>query len=265
MTGLALYASATVGAGVAGILFGAIGLASYYPFAVALALLMIPFLLIARDWSSLSMAREPLRIGTVLASFVVALRDHDYRWAWISKVLLWAGFGISTTYSIYMLQSYISPALSTAEAAQLAPLLQVAALPATLLSMIVSGRLSDRLHRRKPFVIAAALVIAVSFLVPWAWPTLPAMFIQAVLGGLGLGAFLVVDQALFIDLLPDQKDAGRDLGISTLGQNLGQALGPFIAGMVVTVSAGAYGPVWPVGFVLVVISALAILPIRRAR
>lgn len=265
VTGLAVYASAIVGAVVAGILFNTIGLAAYYPFAIALLVLTIPFLLLARDRSSRSMVSEPMRVRTIFASFIVALRDRDYRLAWISKVLFWTGLGIGSTYGIYMLQSYISPALSATEAAQITPMILIAALPATLLSMAIAGRLSDRLQKRKPFVIAAALILAVSLLVPWAWPSLPAMFIQAILGGMGLGAYLVVDQALFIDLLPDQKSAGRDLGMSGVASSLGQAMAPIFAGVVVAVAAGSYGLVWPVGFVIVVISALTILPIRGTR
>lgn len=265
VTGLAVYTSAIVGAAIAGSLFNTIGLASYYPFAIALVLLTIPFLLLARDRSSRSMGREPIRIRMIFGSFVVALRDRDYRLAWISKVLFWTGLGIGSTYGVYLLQSYISPALSAAEAAQITPVILLAALPATLLSMAIAGRLSDRLQRRKPFVIAAALILAVSLLVPWAWPSLPAMFIQAILGGMGLGAYLVVDQALFIDLLPDQESVGRDLGMSGVASSLGQALAPIIAGVVVAAAAGSYGLVWPVGFIIVAISALTILPIRRAR
>lgn len=265
VTALAAYGAAIIGAAVAGVLFGAIGLGSYYPFAIALALFTIPFLLIARDRSSRSMAAERIRIGTIFASFVVALRDRDFRFAWISKVLFWFGVGITSTYGIYMLQSYISPALTAAEAAQVAPLLMVVGLPATLLSMAIAGRLSDRLGRRKPFVIAASLILAASLLVPWVWPSLPAMFIQAVLGGVGLGAFFVVDQALFIDLLPDQNSAARDLGMAAMAQSIGTALAPIIAGIVVTLAGGSYGLVWPVGFVVVVVAALTILPIKRVR
>ncbi|MFF2347670.1 MFS transporter [Pseudarthrobacter sp. NPDC058119] len=263
--GLITYGAAIFGAVVAGVLFNMVGLASYYPFAIALVMLALMFPLIARDHSSVGSQFPPLRLTSLLASFVSALRDRDYRWAWASKVLLWAGLGISGTYGIYMLQSYIHPSLPTSQAAQIAPLLQIVALPGTLIAMAVVGRLSDRLRRRKPFVIAAAAVVAVGFLVPWVWPSLPAMFIQAALSGIGLGAFLVVDQALFIDLLPDPTAAGRDLGMSGLGQNLGQAVGPLIAGLVVTVSAGAYGPVWPAGFIIVLLAALLVLPIRRVR
>jgi MFS family permease len=75
----------------------------------------------------------------------------------------------------------------------------------------------------------------------------------------------VVDQALFIELLPDRESAGRDLGVSNLGTNLGQALGPIIAGVIVAASGGSYRAVWPVGFALVLIAAFAVLPIKRVR
>lgn len=91
-----------------------------------------------------------------------------------------------------------------------------------------------------PFVVAASIILAASFLIPFAWPAGPARFVQSVLGGFGLG-------------------------VSSPGQNLGQALGPILAGVIVAVSGGAYGPVWPIGFVLVLLAAFVIIPIKRVR
>ena len=265
ISGLAAYLGAIVGAVVAGSLFASIGLASYFPIGIVLALTLLAFALFARDNSSRQMVNTPLRFGAVFKSYGIALRDTDYRWAWISKVLLYLGYGISSVFSIYMLQSYITPALSTAEAAQTAPLLQFAALPSTLIAMFIAGKWSDKIGRRKPFVIAASIIMALSFLIPFLSPTLPAMFAQTIVTGLGYGTFVVVDQALFIDVLPDSDAAGRDLGFSSLGQNLGQALGPIVAGAIVAMFAGAYGPVWPISFVLVLVSAFTILPIKKVR
>ncbi|WP_314507449.1 MFS transporter [uncultured Microbacterium sp.] len=265
ITGLASYFGAIVGSIIAGSLFAIIGLGAYYPIAIVLLLSTLAFVLFARDNSSRGMVTKKLRFGTVVKSYGIALKDRDYRWAWISKVILYLGYGISSVYSLYMLQSYISPALSATEAAQTAPLLLFAALPGTLIAMAVSGRWSDKIRRRKPFVIAASLIMAVSFLVPFFWPTLTALFIQVIVTGIGYGVFVVVDQALFIDVLPDKEAAGRDLGLSALGQNLGNALGPIIAGAVVAIFAGAYGPVWPVGFVLVALSALAVMRVKGVR
>jgi len=265
VTGVVVYLGGIGGSVVAGSLFATIGLAAYYPLAVVLLLTTLCFVLLARDRSSRQVTVEPLRTRTFLVSFVHALGDRDYRWAWVAKVLLFIGFGIANVYAIYMLQSYVRPGLSASEAARIAPLIQLAGLPAAVAGMVVSGRWSDKIGRRKPFVVAASIILSLSFLIPFAWPAVPAMFVQSVLGGFGLGVYIVVDQALFIDLLPQRESAGRDLGVSSLGTNLGQALGPVLAGVIVAASGGAYGPVWLIGFVLVFLAAFVILPIKRVR
>jgi MFS family permease len=265
VTGLVAYLGAILGSVVAGFLFSAIGLGSYFPLALLLVVALFSFVLFARDKSSEELAVDRPRIRTFLASYVLALGDRDYRWAWIAKVLLFLGYGITTVYAIYMLQSYVTPALSATAAAHTAPLLQLAGLPGALIGMVVSGRWSDRIGRRKPFVVAASIIMAASFLVPLFWPTVAGLFVQSVATGLGFGVFIVVDQALFIDVLPHREAAGRDLGVSTLGQNLGQALGPIVAGAVVALFGGSYGPVWPVGFALVLVAAFAVIPIKRVR
>ncbi|MGN6148870.1 MAG: MFS transporter, partial [Rhizomicrobium sp.] len=194
----------------------------------------------------------------------IALRFSDFRWVWIARVLLTFGMSCSLTLGIYMMQSYIHPALSAAEATLLAPKLYLAAAPLSMLSTIVAGRLSDRLGRRKPFVIASSLILAASFVIPIVSPTLPALFIQAAVSGLAYGIFIPIDQALFIDVLPDAKSAGRDLGVAQLGFNLGQAIGPIAAGIVVSMTGGYLG-VWVTGIVVVSLAALAILPVKGAR
>jgi MFS family permease len=265
VSGLLSYGAAIFGLVIAGVLFNAIGLGAYAPFAVVMLISAVLFVLIARDKSSKEMSTSRLRVSTVLLSFVTALGDRDYRWAWIAKTFLWVGYGISTVYGVYMLQGYIVPALSASQAATIAPLISAAGVPAALVAMVISGRWSDKIGRRKPFVVAAALVMATSYLVPFAWPSITAMIVQSVIASFGFGMFLVVDQALFIEILPDRNAAGRDLGLSQLGANLGQAIGPIIAGIVVAVFAGSYGPVWVAASVLVLISAFAVLPIKRVR
>ncbi|XVV15071.1 hypothetical protein ACQP2X_12235 [Actinoplanes sp. CA-131856] len=82
--------------------------------------------------------------------------------------------------------------------------------------------------------------------------------------GIAFGIYLPVDQALFIDVLPDKTAAGRDLGVAALASNLGQALGPFLAGQVVVLTGG-YRGVWAVALVLTAVAALSILRVRNAR
>ena len=265
VTGLIAFLGAIGGSLLAGSLFAAMGLAAYLPIALMLVLTVLSFVLFARDRSSAKLAVEPLRIRTFFDSYVRAFADRDFRWAWIAKVLLYIGFGIVNVYTIYMLQSYVTPALSASQALQIAPLMSFASLPPALIGMVLSGRWSDKIGRRKPFVIVSSVIMALAFLIPLAWPTLAALFVAVAVAGFGMGTFVVVDQALFIELLPDPESTGRDLGVATLGGNLGQAIGPALAGGVVVSAGGNYGAVWPVAFIVALAAGFAIIPIKRVR
>ncbi len=257
---LGVFAASVVG----GALFTAIGLDAYYPFAVCLIVLVVLFVVIERDRSSEALEVEPMRWGAFFKSFITPLRDSDYRWAWIAKLVLFFGYGVAAAFNIYMLQSYIRPAMSAAEATVTAPLISLAGMPLMVVGMLVCGRLSDKLQRRKPFVFWASILMATGMVLPLLFPSLWALFAQAILNGLAFGTFMVVDQALFIDIIVDKRTAGRDLGMANLGQNIGQALGPVVAGQVVVLTA-SYALVWAVAAAVVLIAAFAILPIKRVR
>jgi MFS family permease len=265
LTGGLAYLGAVVGALGAGVLFNIIGLGAYCPFGIIVIVVVVMFALLSRDKSSKKLVSSRLHLKTFFLAFVSALRDTDYRFAWIAKVLLYTGYAMSTGYAVYMLESYVRPAMNASQAAVTAPLLTFVGFPFALVGIVIVGRWSDKIRRRKPFVIVASIIMAISFLVPFAWPTLPAMFIQSIVMSIGFGAFIVVDQALFIEVLPSPDAAGRDLGLAALGLNLGQALGPAFAGVIVTILAGAYGPIWLVAFVIVLIATALIIPIKRVR
>ena len=129
ISGLGLMAGAILGSVAAGILFGAMGLDAYYPFALALAITAVLFVLFARDRSSKDLEVEPLHLGRFFASFLIPLRDADYRWVWIAKIVMMFGYTVSTAFSFFMLQGYVRPALSPAEATATAPLLALAGSP----------------------------------------------------------------------------------------------------------------------------------------
>jgi MFS family permease len=264
VSGLALFLGAIAGSGLASVIFASLGLSTYFLFAILPLLGIIGFVLMARDRSSKALAVAPANVKGFLGGFLVPLLDRDFRWVWLARVVLIFGSGTSGALSFYMLQSYIHPALSAADATRLVPLFSLAGLPATLLAVVIAGRLSDKIGRRKPFVIVASLLMAASCLVPLVWPTLPALFIQSVSGSFAFGIYVPVDTALFIDVLPDKKAAGRDLGIANAGTTIGQVLAPLLAAAVVTLTGG-YRMVWVAALLLVLIAAVSIVPVKRAR
>lgn len=264
ISGLASMVGGVLGGVLAGVLFGMMGLDSMYVLGGAIVVFIALFLLRAPDRSSTELAVEPFSLGRFLASFLTPLRDADYRWVWIGKVVMMCGYSISTTFAFFMLQSYVQPALSAAEATALVPVLGLIGIPGTILAISIVGRWSDRVGRRKPFVFGSSVLLAVSLLIPLVFPTIPGLIAQGILAGIAFGSYMVVDQALFIDVIVDKRTAGRDLGMSALGGNLGQAMGPVLAGQIVAISGG-YGAVWAIAAPVVLVAAIVILPVRRAK
>jgi MFS family permease len=264
MVGLGTFAGGILGALGAGAAFAALGLNLYLVYALIAIIPIVLFVVLVKDRSSVELVVPPHSWGSFIRGFLVPFRARDFRWVWIARVLLFFGNTVSTALLFFMLQSYVRPALSATDATRLLPVVAVAGLPATLIAVVVAGRLSDRLGRRKPFVIVASFLMAVSLTLPLVVPTLPGLFAQSVLTGIAFGIYLPVDQALFVDVLPDPDSAGRDLGLATLALNGGQALGPVLAGQIVALT-GNYGLVWPVAAGLVAVAGLAILPVRKAR
>jgi MFS family permease len=262
VAGVGILVGFVLGTTVAGVLFGRFGLGSYLVFAGAVLLFSIAFVFAAADRPSLSMQLKPAGVMTHVLSCTHALRDRDFRWVWIARVLMMFGYAAPATYTLYMLQSYIEPGLSAAQAAKAVSLLYLASLPGTFLAMAVTGRWSDRAMRRKPFVIGASFLLGASMIVPVAWPTLFALYVHFVVAGIAFGAFLAVDQALLIDVLPIQGAAARDLGMGNFAANLGSLLGPVMAGAVLS-AAGGYRMIWVASLLLCVLAAFALMPVRR--
>ncbi|MED7931437.1 MFS transporter [Nonomuraea sp. LP-02] len=264
LSGIGTLFGALLGSVAAGTLFGAMGLDAYFPFALALAVTGLLFVLIARDRSSTGLRLPPANWLALLKSYVIPLRSADFRWVCVASVTMMFSYGASNAFSLYMMQSYIQPALSAAEATRLIPLMSLTVLPGTLVAMLVTGRLSDRIGRRKPFVIGASALFAVSMLVPLLWPTLASLFVQNVIAGLAAGCYLAVDRALLIDVLPDKQAAGRDLGLGSMSFSFGQAVGPVVAGQLVALTGG-YGVVWVLSLLTAVAAAAAIMPVKKVR
>ncbi|MFJ5547872.1 MFS transporter [Streptomyces sp. NPDC093225] len=208
-------------------------------------------------------ARPPVPARQQLAAFAGALRDHDFRWAFVGRALLVLGYFAVSAYQLYILQDHtrLPEGMKAEEAvAVLMPLNSVA----MVVSTVVGGYLSDRFDRRKLFVGASALLSAVALLIPAASASWPAMLAFAVVNGLGFGCYMAVDTALVTMVLPTAEDAARDMGVLNVANAGPQIIAPFIASLVVSVSGG-YTALFLVAALLSVAGALAVRPIRTVR
>lgn len=103
-----------------------------------------------------------------------------------------------------------------------------------LATVVVGGVWSDRLGRRKPFVIWSGVLMAVATAALASWQTWPGAIAAAAVLGIGFGVFTSVDFALMTDVLPKALDRGKDLGVINIANALPQVAAPVLAAPIVT-------------------------------
>lgn len=219
------------------------------------------FVVFCPDASSRDQVNEPFSLGVFLRTFWVNPRKHpDFFWGFLGRILLFTGYFAVTGYQLYVLQDYIGLG---SKAAGVVPLLGIVNLLGVVVTMAFAGPLSDRLGRRKIFVIISSCVMAVAFVIPMVAPTLTGMILFTAISSFGFGAYMSVDSALMADVLPSADSYAKDLGVLNIAATLPQTVGPFLSGAIVVVAG--YAALFPVGIVLAILGALAIIPIKSAR
>lgn len=172
---------------------------------------------------------EPLTISTLLPKFVFDPRRYPaFAWNWLGRFLVYFALSLSTTFtSFYLAQK---SGTSVAGVAGLIAVASIAGVGAAALGALGGGYLSDRLRRRRVFVLVASVVFAAGALILALAPSIPVVVVGFVVLNLGTGIFSAVDQAIVLDILPEREEnAGRFVGINQLALQIGQAVAPLIA------------------------------------
>jgi MFS family permease len=187
----------------------------------------------------------------------------DFAWAFGSRFLFVLAYAFLATYETY----YLIDRLDSAQAdvprqVFLATLVQSSAVIA---ASLVGGRISDRTGRRKIFVVAASAMYGIAMFVIAFAGDFTAFLVGVAIGGLAFGAYFAVDLALVADVLPDRRNAAKDLGVLNIAAALPFSLAPAIAPAVLAIGGGDYAALYSVAGVVAILGAFAILPVRRVR
>ncbi len=264
--GISQQVSPLVGIGIATGVMAAgagFGLVFLVPALVGAALL---FLLVLQLRDAPLDRAEPFRLGEFLRGFrPTPGRSADFGWAWFGRFFVILGFAIYTTYQVYFITDRLGVADAQVTLVQLGAVL-IFSIVLTA-SAIISGRLSDRWHRRKIFVYLSVGTVVVGLGMLALVTTLPGFFVAAGVMGVGIGAFFAIDLALVTDVLPDQQhDAAKDLGIFNIANALPQSVAPAIAPFLLAIGGGAnYTALFLCAAGLTVLGAVLISPIKAVR
>jgi MFS family permease len=213
-------------------------------------------------------ALTPFRFGAFLGSFWVSPREHpDFAWAFLGRFTIYMGYTAVVTYLLYILEDHIG--LSQADANRMIARLASITFVALMVAALGSGWLSDRMGRRKPLVLGAALFMAAAVTTPLVAPSIPGMIVYAVLIGIGYGAFMSVDLALMTQVLPERSDTadstGKDLGLLATAINVPQILSPVLSAALLGATGNNYALLFMAAAAFVFVGSFLVLPIRSVK
>jgi MFS family permease len=181
----------------------------------------------------------------------------------VEQFLLIMAYAFLVTYQAYYLIGRLDvPETGVPHLIFLGTLVQSLAL---VVASPLAGRLSDRVGRRKVFVVTAGAVYASAMVVIATAGGLSAYLVGMAIGGLGFGTYMAVDLALVVDVLPDTGSAAKDLGVLNIAAALPFVLAPALAPVVLGLTGNDYAVLYLVAGGCALLGAASILPIQRVR
>jgi MFS family permease len=203
------------------------------------------------------------RWAHIVRSFWISpQRFPDFAWIWAGRFFLMMAMAFLLAYQPYYLMNRLG--FASAAVPDLIFRSTLVCSASVIVAGLASGRLSDLTGRRKPFVIGAALLYALGAGTIAAVGTYPLFLVGMAIAGIGLGTYLSVDFALVTDALPnEEKDAAKDLGVFNIASTLPQSIAPVLASVILAFSGGNYSAVFAAAGLVALLSAAAIVPVKR--
>ncbi|TXS43038.1 MFS transporter [Streptomyces sp. OR43] len=230
----------------------------YVTLAVLTVALALPFVL-RHSEPPLTRALRPAFDARAFArSLWVSPRRHpDFGWAWLTRFLINLGNALGTLYLFYFLADavhYDDPGTGVL-------VLTVIYTLCAALTAIPAGVLSDRIGRRKVFVVLCSLVMAAAAVLLATLHTWPSALAAAAVLGAGYGIYLAVDQALVTQVLPEATDRAKDLGVINIANSGPQVLAPALAAPIIT-HLGGYTGLYATAALVILIGGLLVNRVR---
>jgi MFS family permease len=191
-------------------------------------------------------------------------RYRDFWCAWMSRFLLGVGTAFLTTYQPLYLVENLHRDPSEVPALVFRSMLLQSTL--VIAMSLVSGRLSDRLGRRKIFVLVGAVIYAIGLWWIAAAQNYGLFLVGLAIAAIAHGMYFAVDLALVTDVLPNsERDAAKDLGILNIANAFPQVVAPATGAVILTLAQDDYTAMYAIAGLIALSSAAAILPMKTAR
>ncbi|UWD84173.1 MFS transporter [Curtobacterium flaccumfaciens] len=268
LTGFATQIAPVLGVSIAGAFAGDALLLFFVP-GILGAVLVLFFVVFLPEPDSRRMVLPELRVATVLRKLVFNPRRYpDFAWNWLGRFFFYFGLSLNTTFTAFFFAQRLG--ITVTEVAGVIAVLSLGGIVTTVVGALGGGFLSDKLKRRRVFVLLSGILFAAGAVTMALSPSLPLLVTGSLISGVGIGMFSAVDQALLLDVLPERDtDAGRFMGITGFATSVPQAVAPLIAPLFLVIGATGgeknYTLLYLLAGVFTVIGGLLALRVRSVR
>lgn len=269
ITGFATMVAPVVGAVVGGMVATQPFLLFLLPGAVALILVLV-FVAFYQDPDSRALTfGTPLTAKVVLSKYVFNPRTYpDFSWNWLGRFLFFFGLTLNTSYTAYFFSSRLD--IPVAEIGGTVAIVGGIGILGTIAGVFAGGFLSDKIRRRKPFVLGSGILFGIGALIMVTAPDFTLLLVGSFLCNISIGVFSAVDQALFLDVLPERDtEAGRFINITQFATTIPQALAPIGASVILSIGAVGgdknYAMLYVAAAIFTVIGGFVVLKVKSVR
>lgn len=191
--------------------------------------------------------------------------DKDFMLIWVHRFLFALGQNIAISYLFFYLQDVIRyeqqhPGSSADDGVLILTAIYA---PCVIVAALLAGWLSDRVDRRKVYIVGSTFVFAAGAFLGAFTGSWEGVLVLAALTGIGFGAYEATSMAMVMRLLPSDERRARDLSFINVATLIAIAIGPVVAAAVINQSG--YVAMFVSAGVAVLVSGLVVLAITRAK
>ncbi|GAM24533.1 hypothetical protein SAMD00019534_077080 [Acytostelium subglobosum LB1] len=160
-------------------------------------------------------------------------RDTYQNFHWVIITRFFQEMGVYSVLEYF--QFYLKDVIHVENGALYASYLLIVIVVTSVPTSIIAGPLSDRYGRKLCVYISSGVMAlcTLGFMLLSFKPSLLMVFVVGGLFGMGYGAYQAVDWALALDVLPENADIAKDMGIWHQSMMIPQALSPLISGLII--------------------------------
>lgn len=232
-------------------------------------ILVTLFVALVHEADSRPLPRERIGLGGLLRKYLYNPAQYpDFSINWLGRFFFYSGLTLNTTFTAFFFASRLD--LDLGQVAGIIAGVGGVGVLAVTAGALGGGFLSDRLRRRKLFVLLGGAIMAAGMLLMAFTGDIASLIAGSLIVSMGIGMFSAVDQALLLDVLPEKEtDAGRFMGITGFATSIPQSVAPLVASGILLIGVtGAeknYTLLYVIAAALVLLGGLVILRIRSVR